>query len=169
MEENGVPGDNHHHPVVITGMKHTISTYLKYLHIFIKPVPHIRHSHKRVRMKFPFLLLISMCIERGMGSETQEISISYTGRPECHQENGKLLLHRVLETIQAMSSISCARQCNRNRLCKSFNHNMRNGSCQLNWDIARGCNALSDLPGYRYFEKVSVANCTVIRHHNEIK
>ena len=79
-----------------------------------------------------------------MKTEMNEASITYTGRPDCNQEDGKAFLQHQLKTVEGTSSISCARQCRKDGLCISFNHNMLNGSCQLNWDVAgEDCSALS--------------------------
>ena len=110
-------------------------------------------------MGFTILLLLVLAgVQCALGNVRQEVGLVFTSIPECDKVEGrKAHLLSELKTVQAVSSIDCARQCTEDTLCKSFNYNLINGSCQLNWDAAGGnCSVLSNAPSYRhrYYEQL---------------
>ena len=105
------------------------------------------------------LLIITTSATWIVENKGEENNRLYSGKPECNNGVGQALLGHVAATTKAYSHVDCARQCNEHSNCTSLNYREQDGACELSSGHAGAdCSSLTPVPGYEYYEQVSVSS-----------
>ena len=106
-------------------------------------------------MRLDALHQIAIFIHCALAINGQQEYKMYTRRPDCRLSDNKGLQGNTTNIVQAENDVLCARKCNAEDKCASFNYNAKNRTCQLNWGLAgENCESLTDMPGYKYYQQV---------------
>ena len=106
-------------------------------------------------MRLDTLHLIPLFIHCALAINGQQDYKMYTSRPDCRLSDNKGLQGNAMIIVRAENEVHCARKCNANVKCASFNYNTKNRTCQLNWGLAgENCESLTDMPGYKFYQQV---------------
>ena len=87
-------------------------------------------------MIFDALHFIALFIHCALAKNGQKDYKMYTSRPDCRLSDNKGLQGNTTNIVQAENDVHCARKCNADVKCASFNFDAKNRNCQLNWGFA---------------------------------
>ena len=105
-------------------------------------------------MRFGALHLIALFIHYAPAMNVEQGYKVYTSRPDCSLSDNKGLQGNTTNIVRAENEVHCARKCNVDVKCASFNYNAKSHTCQLNWGLAgENCEALTDMPGYKFYQQ----------------
>ena len=105
-------------------------------------------------MRLAALHFIALFIHCALAKNSKQDYKMYTSRPDCSLSDNKGLQGNTTNTVRAENEANCARKCNADVKCASFNYNSKNHTCQLNWGLAgENCEALTDMPQYKYYQQ----------------